>query len=237
MALGADMEAFGTDEVMADDEQVAEVYAKKGAKVADLTTDGREMARLAREDRVEGLRRPQDRCPRNCSSWPRRCTSPDAPRLRQWRKPSTPSRPRPWRLPRGCRRAVWFASLRASIADRAALHDRACPRRVRPDLQRRLSLLLPFLDRLAGRALGVPDRRRGVHVGGRVQARRGHVGIEASWRPAAVARTAYATLVDIASCASAAFSPGNPGPCSTRPGSRTTTPARPGGRRSGFRIR
>ena len=30
------MEAFGTKEAMADDQKVAEVYAKKGAKVADL---------------------------------------------------------------------------------------------------------------------------------------------------------------------------------------------------------
>jgi TRAP-type C4-dicarboxylate transport system substrate-binding protein len=36
MALGAELEAFGTKEAMADDEKVAEVYAKKGAKVADL---------------------------------------------------------------------------------------------------------------------------------------------------------------------------------------------------------
>ena len=36
MALGAELEAFGTKEAMADDEKVADVYAKKGAKVADL---------------------------------------------------------------------------------------------------------------------------------------------------------------------------------------------------------
>ena len=36
MALGAEMEEFGTKEAMADDQKVAEVYAKKGAKVADL---------------------------------------------------------------------------------------------------------------------------------------------------------------------------------------------------------
>jgi TRAP-type C4-dicarboxylate transport system substrate-binding protein len=36
VALGAELEAFGTKEAMADDEKVAEVYAKKGAKVADL---------------------------------------------------------------------------------------------------------------------------------------------------------------------------------------------------------
>jgi TRAP-type C4-dicarboxylate transport system substrate-binding protein len=37
MAIGAEMEAFGTKEAMADDQKVADVYAKKGAKVADLT--------------------------------------------------------------------------------------------------------------------------------------------------------------------------------------------------------
>jgi TRAP-type C4-dicarboxylate transport system substrate-binding protein len=36
MALGAELEAFGTKEAMADDQKVADVYAKKGAKVADL---------------------------------------------------------------------------------------------------------------------------------------------------------------------------------------------------------
>jgi TRAP-type C4-dicarboxylate transport system substrate-binding protein len=36
MALGAELEEFGTKEAMADDQKVAEVYAKKGAKVADL---------------------------------------------------------------------------------------------------------------------------------------------------------------------------------------------------------
>jgi TRAP-type transport system periplasmic protein len=36
MAIGAEMEQFGTAEAVADDQKVAEVYAKKGAKVADL---------------------------------------------------------------------------------------------------------------------------------------------------------------------------------------------------------
>jgi TRAP-type C4-dicarboxylate transport system substrate-binding protein len=36
LALGAELETFGTHEAMADDVKVAEVYAKKGAKVADL---------------------------------------------------------------------------------------------------------------------------------------------------------------------------------------------------------
>jgi TRAP-type C4-dicarboxylate transport system substrate-binding protein len=36
LALGAELEQFGTKEAMADDQKVAEVYAKKGAKVADL---------------------------------------------------------------------------------------------------------------------------------------------------------------------------------------------------------
>jgi len=36
MDLGAELEQFGTKEAMADDQKVAEVYAKKGAKVADL---------------------------------------------------------------------------------------------------------------------------------------------------------------------------------------------------------
>jgi TRAP-type C4-dicarboxylate transport system substrate-binding protein len=36
LALGLELEKFGTDEAIADDQKVAEVYAKKGAKVADL---------------------------------------------------------------------------------------------------------------------------------------------------------------------------------------------------------
>jgi len=36
MALGAELEQFGTQEAMADDQKVADVYAKKGAKVNDL---------------------------------------------------------------------------------------------------------------------------------------------------------------------------------------------------------
>jgi TRAP-type C4-dicarboxylate transport system substrate-binding protein len=36
MAIGAELEAFGTKEAMADDNKVADVYAKKGAKVLDM---------------------------------------------------------------------------------------------------------------------------------------------------------------------------------------------------------
>jgi TRAP-type transport system periplasmic protein len=36
MALGEEMEVFGTSEAMSDDKSVAEVYARKGAKVLDL---------------------------------------------------------------------------------------------------------------------------------------------------------------------------------------------------------
>jgi TRAP-type transport system periplasmic protein len=36
MALGVEMEQFGTKEAIADDERISEVYAKKGAKVLDL---------------------------------------------------------------------------------------------------------------------------------------------------------------------------------------------------------
>jgi TRAP-type C4-dicarboxylate transport system substrate-binding protein len=36
MAVGQELEEFGTKEAMADDQKVADVYAKKGAKVADL---------------------------------------------------------------------------------------------------------------------------------------------------------------------------------------------------------
>src|SRR5215469_425624 len=36
MALGTELEAFGTKEAMADDQKVAEIYTKKGAKVFDM---------------------------------------------------------------------------------------------------------------------------------------------------------------------------------------------------------
>jgi len=36
LKIGAELEQFGTQEAMADDQKVADVYAKKGAKVADL---------------------------------------------------------------------------------------------------------------------------------------------------------------------------------------------------------
>ena len=36
MAIGAELEAFGTKEAQADDQKVADVYAKKGAKVFDM---------------------------------------------------------------------------------------------------------------------------------------------------------------------------------------------------------
>jgi TRAP-type C4-dicarboxylate transport system substrate-binding protein len=36
MAIGAELEAFGTKEAMADDNKVADVYSKKGAKVLDM---------------------------------------------------------------------------------------------------------------------------------------------------------------------------------------------------------
>jgi TRAP-type transport system periplasmic protein len=36
MALGVELEQFGTKEAMADDERISEVYAKKGAKIFDL---------------------------------------------------------------------------------------------------------------------------------------------------------------------------------------------------------
>jgi TRAP-type C4-dicarboxylate transport system substrate-binding protein len=49
LGLGAELEKFGTDEAIADDRKVAEVYAKKGAKVADLdeaiVVTGRAIAR------------------------------------------------------------------------------------------------------------------------------------------------------------------------------------------------
>jgi hypothetical protein len=57
MALGVEMEKFGTAEAMADDQKVADVYAKKGAKVFDL--DEATVEKWARDrprHRVEGLR-------------------------------------------------------------------------------------------------------------------------------------------------------------------------------------
>ena len=72
-----------------------------------------------------------------------------------------------------------------------------------------------------------------------IQARRGHVGIEAivgllsprgEPRPPGRWSTSRA-------CCSAASSPGSPGSCWKRPGSIIIIPVRPGARRSGFPIR
>ena len=75
MALGSELEEFGTKEAMADDQKVADVYAKKGAKVADLddATVEKWRAHRARHG-VEGLRRQDRRCRPSCSSSPKAST-------------------------------------------------------------------------------------------------------------------------------------------------------------------
>src|SRR5215470_12554233 len=50
MALGAELEQFGTQEAIADDTKVADVYAKKGAKVADLSEEVVEKWRAVARD-------------------------------------------------------------------------------------------------------------------------------------------------------------------------------------------
>ena len=70
-----------------------------------------------------------------------------------------------------------------------------------------------------------------------IQARRGHVGIEAiAGLLSPRANRIRMFLVDLASSCSAAFSRGNRGYCWRRPGWRISIPARPGRRRCGFPI-
>ena len=80
VALGAELEKFGTQEAMADDQKVAEVYAKKGAKVADpdeapVDKSGA-ISPAAPRERLSA----KGPASANCSSSPRTCTFPDRAR-------------------------------------------------------------------------------------------------------------------------------------------------------------
>jgi len=50
MTLGRELEEFGTQQAMADDEKVADVYAKKGATVSDLDAPTVEKWRVIARD-------------------------------------------------------------------------------------------------------------------------------------------------------------------------------------------
>ena len=66
MSLGLEAEKFGTDEAIADDKKVAEVYAAKGAKIVDLdekTVDSGGPSRAIRPGRTTLKRQ---RCRRSC---------------------------------------------------------------------------------------------------------------------------------------------------------------------------
>jgi TRAP-type C4-dicarboxylate transport system substrate-binding protein len=55
MGIGAEMEEFGTEEAIADDKNVAEVYGKKGAKVS-ISTMRSSTNGAPSPARLEGLR-------------------------------------------------------------------------------------------------------------------------------------------------------------------------------------
>jgi TRAP-type transport system periplasmic protein len=64
MALGVEMEKFGTAEAMADDQKVTDVYAKKGAKVFDLDEATVEKWRaIARDTAWKDYAQKTPRCP------------------------------------------------------------------------------------------------------------------------------------------------------------------------------
>ena len=77
MALGVEMEKFGTAEAMADDQKVADVYAKKGAKVFDLDEATVEKWRAIARDTAWKDYAQKTRCPRSSSSSPRVSRCPD----------------------------------------------------------------------------------------------------------------------------------------------------------------
>ena len=139
---------------------------------------------------------------------------------------------------RSGRGAVGRAARRVNTADRHRVVDRAASRPRCADLQRRRPLFLQ--RRPIGRTRsGLPARRRDVHVGGLVQARRGHVAIEAivgllppavEPRPASAGRHRQPRVLrlfrlEILDAAARSL------------GRRTSHRARPGRRRCGFPIR
>ena len=95
MALGAELEKFGTKEAMADDQKVADVYAKKGAKVSDLdeaTVD--KWRAIARDTAWKDYARQDARCRREAAqARRRRPASPDG-RRRDVPRQRDASRPR-----------------------------------------------------------------------------------------------------------------------------------------------
>ena len=211
MALGAEMEKFGTKEAMADDQKVAEVYAKKGAKVADLdeaiVEKWRAIARDTAWKDYAGKTRAVGRAAQAGRGGPRLLIR--APRNRDGCTASTPSRPRPRRRRCGRRRPLERAARAASISvDRDRLVDRAgrSPPACSPTAS---SALFPAaLDRLAGRDVGVPDRRRGLHVGGRDPGAARPCRDRGDRRPAAAARESRPAdrwSMSRASCSAAIF--------------------------------
>ena len=244
MALGLELEEFGTKEAMADDQKVAEVYAKKGAKVADLDDATVEKWRaIARDTAWKDYAGKTAAVGRTAQARRRR------PRLltRQGVRHLDGSRPRRRRdrnaggAPRGRRRSCRPHRRARQSAHRASLSSIALRGR------RRCVLTYSVVSRyfLHSRPTGRTRLSVFLIVGAvfmsaaAIQARRGHVAHRGDRRPAAAAgepRAAARWSISRAS-RSAASSPGNPGRCWMRPGSRISTPARPGDRRSGFPIR
>ena len=182
MAVGAEMEEFGTEEAMADDQKVADVYAKKaGAKVADLddATVEKWQAHRARH-RLEGLRRQDRDCRPNCSSSPKASRVLSADAIGAWPTASTASRPQRRRRRSRAPPAASTARSRRSTAVVIVSSVALLVASLVLTYSVFVALFLASLDRLAGR-----DRRCSCIVGAVfmsarcVQAQRGHVGIEA----------------------------------------------------------
>ena len=91
MEVGAELEEFGTEGAKADDEQVAKVYAKAGAKVYDLDEATLDKWRDRPRHRLEGLRRQAPRTAPSSSSWQKRWREPRASTARRRRAVEAPA--------------------------------------------------------------------------------------------------------------------------------------------------
>ncbi len=246
MALGEELEKFGTKEAMADDQKVAEVYAKKGAKVADLDEAIVDKWRVIARDTAWKDYAKQTPLSAELLQLAERVTV-------SWRSPVSGPGKRGFhgsrlRRRRARRRRRPIAGAGGPVGRLLAMVNGVIvalssvalvAAALRSDLQRRQPLLPAPVDRLAGRALGVPDRRRRLHVGGGDPGAARPCRHRGDRRAPVAAREPLAPVrasTSRASC-SAPSSRGSPGCCSMRPGRRTSTRNRPGARRCGFPTR
>ena len=168
MAIGLEMEEFGTKEAMADDQKVSEVYAKKGLQVADLNDATVEKWRAIARDTAwkdyagktalsaELLKLAEGRAGFLSGGEIAMSHGLDAVETEQRRRPLWSNGRRSCRpRHRGHQSHCGAAS---SIALVVAVR--------RADLQRHHRYFLHLSTDWQDETVGLPDRRRGVHVGG-----------------------------------------------------------------------